>query len=83
MVIHQDGNGVYVISYSEEGRIIDRMILEKRDVIVRLRTITLIENLPLTNADNPSSLLSYLPIRDRFVSSSLTSEGSNSTDGKP
>ena len=55
MVIHQDGNGVYVISYSEEGIIVDRMILEKRDVIVRLRTITLIENLPLTNADNPSS----------------------------
>ena len=48
------------------------MLNDEKDIRVRIKTMTVIENLPVTNVDIPKCLLSRLPIRDSSVVSSLT-----------
>ena len=48
------------------------MLYKKKDIRVRVKTLTIIENLPVTNEGIPKSLLSRLPIRNSSVLSSLT-----------
>ena len=58
---------------SDDESIIDIMLYDKKDIRVRIKTMTVIENLPLTIVDIPEYLLSHLPIRDSSVVSSLIS----------
>ena len=58
---------------SDDESIIDIMLYDKKDIRVRIKTMTVIENLPVINADIPECLLPRLPIRDSSVVSSLTS----------
>ena len=44
----------------------------KKDIGVRIKTMTVIENLPITNATIHESLLSRLPIRGSSIVSLLT-----------
>ena len=48
------------------------MLNDKKDIRVRIKTMTVIENLLVTNANIPEHLLSRLPIRDSSIVSSLT-----------
>ena len=58
-------------AYSDGNSIIDRMIY-KKDMRVRVKTMTVIENLLVANTDIPEILLSRLQIRDSSVFFSLT-----------
>ena len=49
---------------SNDESIIDRILNDKKDIRVRIKIMTVTENLPVTNADFPEFLLSRLPIRD-------------------
>ena len=57
---------------SDDESIIDIMLYDKKDIRVRIKTMTVIENLPLIIADIPECLLSCLLIRDSSVVSSST-----------
>ena len=57
---------------SDDESILDRMLDDKNDIRVGIRTMTIIENLPVTNAEFSECLLSRLPVRDSSVLSSLT-----------
>ena len=58
-------------TFSYDDSIIDWCFI-KKDIRVRVKTLTIIENLPVTNEGIPKSLLSRLPIRNSSVLSSLT-----------
>ena len=58
---------------SDDESIIDIMLYDKKDIRVRIKTMTVIENLPLTIVDIPEYVLSHLPIRDSSVVSSFIS----------
>ena len=69
-MIHQDENDFNVTACSDEDIIIDRTIFERRDVRVRVKTMTAIGNLPISNVDLPNNLLSRLsryPHRSRSL----------------
>ena len=51
----------------DDDNIIDRLIYERNEVRVRVYTIVIIDNLPITNEDLPNNLLSRLPIRDNSL----------------
>ena len=70
---HQEGD--YFDASNDDG-IIDRIMSERNDVRIRVNTMAIIENLPITNTDLPNNVLSHLLIRYNYVVSSLT--GSNS-----
>ena len=56
--------------------------LWKKDIRVRIKTMTVIENLPITNTDNHESLLSCLSNRDISVVSSLTGSSGKVSGGR-
>ena len=60
----------------DDVSIIYRLICERNQVGIRVNTMAIIENLPITNTDLPNNVLSHLLIRYNYVVSSLT--GSNS-----
>ena len=57
---------------SADDSIIYRMLYEIKYIRVRVNTLTIIKNLPVTNTNILESLMSRLPIRDIFIISSLT-----------
>ena len=69
MVRHQDEDDFDV---SDDDSMIDRLICERNDVRVRVNTMKIIKNLPITNVDLPNNVLSRLPIKSNSVVSSLT-----------
>ena len=69
MVRHQDEDDFDV---SDDDSMIDRLICERNDVRVRVNTMKIIKNLPITNVDLPNNVLSRLPIKINSVVSSLT-----------
>ena len=58
------------------------MLNDKKDIRVRIKTMTVIENLPVTNANIPEFLLSRLPIRKNSVVSSLTGSSGKVFSGR-
>ena len=54
----------------------------KKDIRVRIKTITIVDNLPVTNADIPKILLSRLPIRDSSVVFSLADSSVKISGGR-
>ena len=58
------------------------MLDDKKDIQVRIRTMTIIENLPVTNAKFSECLLSRLPIWDSSVSFSLTGSSGKENNGR-
>ena len=71
MATCQKKNEFNVNVYSDEESIIDRMISEIRDVTVKIRTMTVIENLSTVNVYRSSSLLSHLLIKYSSIVTSL------------
>ena len=71
MATCQNKNEFNVNVYSDEESIIDRMISEIRDVTVKIRTMTVIENLSTVNVYRSSSLLSHLLIKYSSIVTSL------------
>lgn len=69
MVRHQDEDDFDV---SDDDSMIDRLICERNDVRVRVNTMKITKNLPITNVDLPNNVLSRLPIKINSVVSSLT-----------
>ena len=69
MVRHQDDDDFDV---SDDDSMIDILICERNDVRVRVNTMKIIKNLPITNVDLPNNVLSRLPIKINSVVSSLT-----------
>jgi len=69
MVRHQDDDDFDV---SDDDSMIDILICERNDVRVRVNTMKIIKNLPITNVDLPNNVLSRLPIKSNSVVSSLT-----------
>ena len=67
-------------SYDES--IIGRMHDNKKDIRVRMKIMTVIENLPITIADIPECFLSRLPIRDSSIVSSLTGLSGKASGGR-
>ena len=73
-----DGYDVFDINAcSDDESILGRMLDDKKDIRVKGKTMTVIENLPVTNAEFSECLLSRIPIRDRSVLSSLTASSGN------
>ena len=54
----------------------------KKDIQIRIKTMTVIENLPVINVDIHESLLLRLPIRDSYVVSSLTGSSGKISGGR-
>ena len=77
MAIHQDEDNLNVSE--NDDSIIDKLLSERNQVKVRVKTIAIIENLPITNEDLLNNLLSRLPIRDNSVVSSLTGSSGKDT----
>ena len=69
MVRHHDEDDFDV---SDDDSMINRLICERNDVRVRVNTMKVIKNLPITNVDLPNNVLSRLPIKINSVVSSLT-----------
>ena len=67
---------------SDDDSILDRMLDDKKYIRVRIRTMTIIENLPVTNAEFSECLLSRLLIRDSSVLSSLTGLSGKVSSGR-
>ena len=67
---------------SDDESILDRMLDDKTDICVRIKTMTVIENLPVTNAEFSECLLSRIPIRDSSVLSSLTGSSGKVSSGR-
>ena len=57
---------------SDDESIIDRILNDKKDIRVIIKTVTVIENLSVTTVDITECLLSRLPIRDSSIVSSST-----------
>ena len=53
----------------------------KKDIQIRIKTMTVIENLPVINVDIHESLLLRLPIRDSSVVSLLTGSSGKFSSG--
>ena len=68
MVCRQDIDN---FDLSDDDSTIDKLIYERNDVRVRVDTMAIIENLPITNVDRPNNLLSCLLIRDNYIVLSL------------
>ena len=68
----QNENKFDINAYSDDESIIYRMLNDKKDIRVRIKTMTVIGNLPVTIADIPECVLSRLPISISSVVSSLT-----------
>ena len=66
----------------DDERIIYRILHENNYIKVRINTMTIIENLPVTNANIHESLFSRLPMRDSAVLTSLTGSSSKVSDGR-
>ena len=66
---------------SDDESILDRMLDDKKDIRVKIRTITIIENLPVTNAEFSECLLSRLLIRNSSDLSSLTGSSGKVSSG--
>ena len=78
-----DGDDAFDIdACSDDERILDRMLDEKNDIRVRIRTRTIIEKLPVTNAELSECLLSRIPIRNSSVLSSLTGSSGKVSSGR-
>ena len=58
------------------------MLDDKKDIRFRVKTMTVIENLPVTNAEFSEWLLSRLQIRDSSVLSSLTGSSGKVSSGR-
>lgn len=54
----------------------------KKDIQIRIKTMTVIENLPVINVDIHEILLLRLPIRDSSVVSSLTDSSGKISGGR-
>ena len=67
---------------SDDESIIDRMLNDKKDIRVRVKIMTIIENLSVTNAEFSECLLLRIPIRDSFVLSSLTGSSGKVFSGR-
>ena len=67
---------------SDDESILDRMLDDKKDIRVRIRTMTIIENLPVTNAEFSECLLSRLLIRNSSDLSSLTGSSGKISSGR-
>ena len=67
---------------SNEESIINRMLNDKKYIRVRIKTMTVIGNLQITNAYISKYLLSRLQIRDSSVVSSSTGSSGKITDGR-
>ena len=65
----QDENDVGAF---DEYSIIDRIMCERSDIRVGIKTMKIIKNLPIVNIDIPKSLLSRLIIKVNYVVSFLT-----------
>ena len=65
-----DDFDIDVCSYDES--ILDRMFDDKKDIRVRVKTMTIIKNLHVTNAELSEYLLSRISMRDSSVLPSLT-----------
>ena len=72
MVRHHDEDDFDVSEYLDKDNIIDRTVCKRSDIRVRVKTMTIIENLTIANIDLPNSLLLRLPIRGNSVVSVLT-----------
>ena len=68
MVCRQDIDN---FDLSDDDSTIDKLIYERNDIRVRVDTMAIIENLPITNVDRPNNLLSCLLIRDNYIVLSL------------
>ena len=78
----QNGDEFDINACSDDKSIIDRMLNNKKDIRARIKTMIVIENLPVTNADIPECLLSRLPIGDGSVVSSVTSSSGKVSGGR-
>ena len=67
---------------SDDESILDRMLDDKKDIRVRIRTMTIIENLPATEAEFSECLLSRLQVQDNSVLSSLTGSSGKENNGR-
>ena len=67
---------------SDDESILDRMLDDKKDIRVRIRTMTIIENLPATEAEFSECLLSRLPVKGSSVLSSLTGPNGKENNGR-
>ena len=67
---------------SDDESILDRMLDDKKDIRVRIRTMTIIENLPATEAEFSECLLSRLQVQDSSVLSSLTGSSGKENNGR-
>ena len=66
---------------SDDESILDRMLDDKKDIRVRIRTMTIIEDLPATEAEFSECLLSRLQVQDSSVLSSLTGSSGKENNG--
>ena len=67
---------------SDDESMLDRMLDDKKDIRLRIRTMTIIGSLPVTYAEFSECLLSHLPIQDSFVLSSLTGSSGKVSSGR-
>ena len=67
---------------SDDESILDRMFDDKKDIRVRVKTMTIIKNLHVTNAELSECLLSRIPIRNSSVLSSLTGSSGKVFSGR-
>ena len=69
-------------TYSDDESILNIMLDDKKDIRVRVKIMTIIENLPVTNAEFSECLLSRLLIQDSSVLSSLTGSSGKVSSGR-
>jgi len=78
-----DGDDAFDIdACSDDENILDRMLDDKKDIRVRIRTMTIIENLPATESEFSECLLSRLQVQDSSVLSSLTGSSGKENNGR-
>ena len=68
----QSENEFDINASSDDESIIDRILNDKKNIRVIIKTMTILENLPVTIADITECLLLRLPIRDSSIVSSST-----------
>ena len=78
-----DGDDAFdIYTCSDDENILDRMFDDKKDIRVRVKTMTIIKNLHVTNAELSECLLSRIPIRNSSVLSSLTGSSGKVSSGR-
>ena len=77
----QNENDFDLNACSDDEIIIDRILYKKKNR-TRIKTMTVIENLPVTNVDIHESLLLRLPIRDSYTVSPLTGSSGSVSGGR-